>query len=151
MPLTGKKHAVTLSSMSEAAKVLCPNEREASMLLDEAESHAALGEFFSAGCWYREAVSAADRIADFYTQHAVRSRAGVVCEKIVALERQAMVRAQGRPLPSVRCGCPEGSAELRVGLSHAGRDYDSDVLPQLPGATGDGRTQASAWRRVRAT
>jgi hypothetical protein len=105
--------------MSEAAKVLCPFYREAMLLLDAVEALAITGEYFEAGNWWHDTLRPMELIAERDLRIAVQRRMTSVSEEITAAQRQAMVRAQSRPLQSVRCGCPEGPAELRVGLPHA--------------------------------
>lgn len=57
------------------------------MLMDEVERHSALGELFSAGCWWHEALRPISLIQDREQRHAATRRHSELSEKIVAQER----------------------------------------------------------------
>jgi hypothetical protein len=135
-----------MNEASEAAKVLCPNYREAIILLDAVKSYADLGEYFEAGVWWREVFRPLDLIKDRELQVDIQKRMAHASEEICSAQRQALVRQAGPRVQGVPCACPEDAAKLPVGLPHAGRRDDRHVLADVPSDVGTFRQKATSAR-----
>lgn len=71
-----------------------PHFVEASMLMDETERFAELGELFSAGCWWHEAGATIRRIADPVVRERAVRRHSAISEAITDQERAAAIRSR---------------------------------------------------------
>lgn len=61
--------------------------------MDAVEGMVERGEFFEAGCWWREAVQSIDKVTDRAQQFALRKKAGELSEQVVQEERARAVQA----------------------------------------------------------